>query len=149
MTFWLISKNYIALFLWSFLASTLVPVGSEWYLAALSMQSHDPLILLCVATAGNVLGAVSTYAVGFFGRQGLEKNILRMKPETLEKAHGVFMKYGVWTLLFSWLPVLGDAFCLVGGMMKTPMAVFLPLVFMGKCLRYLFILSLVPGLDFF
>ncbi len=143
MTFWLLSKSYIALFLWSFLAATLVPIGSEWYLAALALKSYDPLLLLAVATAGNVLGALSTYAVGYLGRSGLSKNVLRVKPENLEKAQRIFLKYGSWSFLFSWLPVIGDTLCFVGGLLKAPMAVFFPLVFTGKCLRYIVILYLV------
>jgi membrane protein YqaA with SNARE-associated domain len=142
MTFLFLSGGYVSLFLWSFLAATLVHVGSEWLLAALVIKSYNPLLLLFVASGGNVLGAMTTYAVGFFGGDRLTRNILRMKPETVEKAHGIFMKYGVWSLLFSWLPFIGDGLCLVGGALKVPMTVFFPLVFIGKCLRYLFIISL-------
>jgi len=124
-------------------------VGSEWLLAALIMKSYDPLILLGTATTGNVLGALSTYAIGFYGGDRLARNILRLKPETIEKAHGAFMKYGVWSLFFSWLPFIGDGLCLVGGTLKVPMVWFFPLVFMGKFLRYLFIIFLVYGNSFF
>jgi len=145
---WLISNGYIYLFSWSFLAATIVPVGSEWLLAALLMKSYDPLFLLGIATTGNVLGALSTYAIGFYGGDRLTRNILRLKPETIEKAHGAFMKYGVWSLFFSWLPFIGDGLCLVGGTLKVPMVWFFPLVFTGKCLRYLFIITLVHGNSF-
>lgn len=146
--FWLISNGYIYLFLWSFLAATIVPVGSEWLLASLLIKSYDPLFLLGIATVGNVLGALSTYAIGFYGGDRLTRNILRLKPETIEKAHGAFMKYGIWSLFFSWLPFIGDGLCLVGGTLKVPMAWFFPLVFAGKCLRYLFIIVLVHGYSF-
>ncbi len=145
---WLISNGYIYLFLWSFLAATLVPVGSEWLLAALVIKSYNPLFLLGIATTGNVLGALSTYAIGFYGGDRLTRNILRLKPETIEKAHGAFMKYGVWSLFFSWLPFIGDGLCLVGGTLKVPMVWFFPLVFTGKCLRYFFIITLVHGNSF-
>lgn len=142
---WLISNGYIYLFLWSFLAATIVPVGSEWLLAALVIKAYNPLFLLGIATAGNVLGALSTYAIGYYGGVRLTRKILRLKPETIEKAHGAFMKYGIWSLFFSWLPFIGDGLCLVGGTLKVPMAVFVPLVFTGKCLRYLFIITVVHG----
>lgn len=142
MTFWLVTNGYTSLFLWSFLAATLVPVGSEWLLAALLFKSYDPMVLLGTATVGNVLGALSTYAVGYYGGDRIAKNILRINKETMDKAHGTFMTYGSWSLLFSWLPFIGDGLCLVGGMLKIPLVVFFPLVFFGKCLRYLFIISL-------
>ncbi len=140
---------YLPLFLWSFLAATLLPVGSEWFLAALTVKNYNPFWLLGVASAGNVLGAMTTYAIGFYGSDRLTEKILRMKPETLEKAHGVFMRYGIWSLLFSWLPLIGDALCLAGGALKVPVVVFFPLVLTGKFLRYLALISLIrPGFIF-
>ena len=56
----LASHGYPALFALSFLASTLIPLGSEWLLAVMLMNHHDPVITVAVATAGNTLGAMST-----------------------------------------------------------------------------------------
>ena len=139
---WLISNGYIHLFLLSFCASTLFPVGSEWLLAALVMKSFNPFYLLGTASIGNTLGALCTYAIGFYGGEKLIRKVLSIKPETREKAHRIYMRYGVWSLFFSWMPVIGDGLCLIGGTLKVPMKLFFPLVFSGKCLRYLFIVLL-------
>ena len=142
-------NGYLPLFFWSFLAATLVPVGSEWFLAALVIKDYDPMLLLCVASAGNVLGALTPYTLGFFGSERLTRRILRMKPETIDKAHGIFMRYGIWSLLFSWLPLIGDALCLAGGALKIPVTVFFPLVLAGKILRYWAVIHLMsPGFLF-
>jgi membrane protein YqaA with SNARE-associated domain len=125
-----------ALFLLSFLASTMLPLGSEWLLAALLLQSHDPLKAVLVATAGNYLGACTSYAIGIYGGDLLIKKLLRISDAERVRAERIFAKYGSWMLFFSWLPVIGDPLCLVGGVLKIPFSRFSILVASGKGLRY-------------
>jgi membrane protein YqaA with SNARE-associated domain len=61
------SHGYLTLFMLSFLASTIVPIGSEWLLMTLLVKGHDPVLSVVVATAGNTLGACTTYGIGLFG----------------------------------------------------------------------------------
>lgn len=139
----LLEYGYLALFLLSFLASTLVPLGSEWLLAVLLLNGFDPFIAVPVATVGNSCGALTTYAIGLWGGPFLVQRFLRVSHESQQRAERYFVRYGSWTLLFSWVPVLGDPLCLVGGILRTGFWRFLLLIAVGKFFRYLVVAKLV------
>ena len=145
MEYWLLEHGYPALFLLSFLASTLVPLGSEWLLAVLLLNNFDPSIVVSVATVGNSCGAMTTYAVGLWGGPFLVQRLLRISQEHQQRAERYFARYGCWVLLFSWVPVLGDPLCLVSGVLRTRLWQFLLLVAVGKLVRYLVIAKLILG----
>ena len=132
----LTSYGYTALFVLSFLASTLVPLGSEWLLVTMLLQRYDPVAAVAVATVGNYLGACTTYAIGLWGGPLLVRRVLRINEETEQRADRLYARYGSWSLLFSWLPVFGDPLCLLGGVMRSDFARFSLLVGTGKCARY-------------
>ncbi len=132
----LIDHGFPALFFLSFLAATVLPIGSEWLLIALIVKSFDVEQAVFIATAGNYLGACTTYAVGLFGSVFFIKKVLRMNEDHLAKATTFYDKYGSWVLLLSWLPLIGDAFCLVGGALRFNFLFFSILVFTGKLIRY-------------
>ena len=136
MTDLLTSHGYPALFLLSFLASTVLPLGSEWLLAALIVKGHSPVLSIAVATAGNTLGACTTYAVGLYGGPFLIGRVLRISDTSRQKAERFYARYGSWSLLLSWVPVLGDPLCLVGGMLRVHLGRFSFLVLSGKLARY-------------
>lgn len=128
--------GYPALFAVSFLAATLLPLGSEWLLVAMVLQHFNPVSAVAVATAGNCLGALTTYGLGLVGSQYLVRRLLRIDPGRQQKAERFFQRYGSWSLLLSWLPVIGDPLCLVGGILKVPVSRFSLLVLAGKSARY-------------
>lgn len=130
------SHSYPALFLLSFLASTLLPLGSEWLLVLLVLRRGDPLLAVAVATAGNYLGACTTYLIGLYGGTLLVRRVLRIDEAAEDRAQRVYRRYGAWSLLFSWLPVVGDPLCLVGGLLRVGFGRFSLLVGSGKLLRY-------------
>ena len=140
---WLLEYGYPALFLLSFLASTLVPLGSEWLLGVLLLNGFDPILTVLVATLGNSCGALTTYAIGLWGGPWLIQRVLRVGPESQSRAEHHFNRYGSWALLFSWLPVIGDPLCLVGGVLRTGFWRFILLVSFGKFVRYLVVAKLV------
>ncbi|MFH1215752.1 MAG: YqaA family protein [Pseudomonadota bacterium] len=133
----LIANGLPALFFLSFLAATVIPLGSEWLVVALILN-HFPLdSVVAVATVGNYLGACTTYGIGLWGATFLIRKILRVDDDNLARAQRFYRKYGCWSLFFSWLPVVGDPLCLIGGLMKMNFVVFSLLVFAGKLARYL------------
>ncbi len=132
----LVNNGFCALFLLSFLASTLIPLGSEWLLVALLLKRYDPAISVALATVGNYLGACTTYAIGIWGGPLLIRRVLRIDADAEQRADRFFARYGSWSLLLSWLPVIGDPLCLVGGILKVGFIRFSLLVVAGKLARY-------------
>jgi membrane protein YqaA with SNARE-associated domain len=131
------NHGFLALFLLSFLASTLIPLGSEWLLISLLVQGADPVRAVGIATAGNTLGAFTTYLIGLYGGDYLIRKVLRIDENARQRADRAYRRYGSWSLLLSWLPVIGDPLCLVGGLLKVGFGRFALLVFSGKLARYL------------
>jgi membrane protein YqaA with SNARE-associated domain len=127
--------GYLNLFILSFLASTVLPFGSEALVIALIYKGFSPFAVVLVATAGNYLGSCTTYYLGLKGRSVLEK-YLSPPPEKLEKSERLFKRYGVYTLLFTWVPGIGDVITMVGGLMHLPFISFSIFVFLGKFGRY-------------
>jgi membrane protein YqaA with SNARE-associated domain len=124
-----------ALFVSAFISATLAPGGSEAVLAWLVAHTgHDPLWLLAVATAGNTLGAVSTWLLGRLAALGYP--LERFMKDRSEKALALVQRWGVWSLLLSWFPVIGDGLCLAAGWLRLPFLTCLIAITAGKLLRY-------------
>lgn len=124
-----------ALFVSAFVSATLAPGGSEAVLAWLVAHTeHDPLWLLVVATAGNTLGAVSTWLLGRLAALGYP--LERFMKDRSEKALALVQRWGVWSLLLSWFPVIGDGLCLAAGWLRLPFLTCLIAITAGKLLRY-------------
>ncbi len=133
---WLNQPGYVSLFFMSFLASTLLPLGSEWLLVMMLAGGYDPLTTVAIATIGNYLGAVVTYLIGIGGGSWLIGKVLRVSPEQQERAQQYYSRYGSCSLFFSWLPIVGDPICLVGGILRVNFGLFTLLVASGKLVRY-------------
>ena len=145
MELFLLNNGLPALFFLSFLAATVLPLGSEWLLIALILNRFDPGSIVTVATAGNFLGACTTYGIGFFGSSFVLQNFLRIDTVQTDRAVALFSRYGSWTLLLSWLPIIGDPLCLVAGSLRFNFFLFSFLVFIGKLGRYAFIAAVTSG----
>lgn len=134
--FWLKQPGYPAVFVLSFLAATLIPLGSEWLLVLMLIKGYDPASSVLTATAGNTLGACTTWLVGRYGGDWLLARLFHISDQQRRRAEVWYQHYGILSLLFSWLPVVGDPLCLVGGLLKIRFLMFLLLVGVGKLLRY-------------
>ena len=132
----LLCYGYPGLFLASFLASTVLPLGSEGIVILLIARNFNIFSVVLVATAGNYLGACTSYYIGLAGRTQLIGKYLHINAAQMEHAQLWFEKYGSWSLLFTWVPVLGDALPVAAGMMKLKFGLFSILVFAGKLIRY-------------
>jgi membrane protein YqaA with SNARE-associated domain len=139
----LVLGGYLGLFLSAFLAATLLPLSSEAVLAVLSQaEGFDAVILLAVATLGNTLGATVNWALGWFCLRWHDKNWFPFSGAQLERASLWFRRYGLWSLLFAWLPIAGDPLTFAAGVLKVRFAPFLVLVGLGKGARYATVLWL-------
>ena len=135
---------YLSLFTISFLAATILPFSSELTLAGLIATSdYDNLLLLIVASFGNVLGSVVNWALGFYSRNLTNKKWFPFKDKQIEKSSQWFSKFGKWSLLFAWVPFIGDPLTLVAGLLRVKFLEFLILVMIGKISRYLVIFYLL------
>jgi len=126
------------LFLSAFISSTIAPGGSEAVLAYLvSEQQYNVEGLVLIATIGNTLGALTTWLLGIFAAKKFpaEQLLSSKKQKSLE----VVKRWGIWTLLFSWLPVVGDGLCFAGGWLKLPLLMSCVAIFIGKAIRYIFV----------
>jgi membrane protein YqaA with SNARE-associated domain len=133
---------YGGLFLSAFLAATVLPVSSEAVLAGLlATRTGDPLALFLVATVGNTLGSVVNWLLGRGIARFRERPWFPVSPQRYDAASRQFARYGVWSLLFAWLPVVGDALTLVAGALRVRLLPFVVLVAIGKAARYAMILA--------
>ena len=135
---------YLSLFFISFLAATILPFSSELTLAGLIASSnYDNLLLLIVASFGNVLGSAVNWALGFYSRNLTYKKWFPFKETQIERSSKWFRKFGKWSLLFAWVPVLGDPLTLVSGILRVKFIDFIILVAIGKVSRYLIVFYLI------
>jgi membrane protein YqaA with SNARE-associated domain len=129
--------TYLSLFITSFLASTVLPLGSEALVVLLIRSDHDFYAVVLLATLGNYLGACTTYYIGRKGRSGIIEKYLSVSVKELEKADRWFTRYGSYILLFTWVPLIGDAITVSGGLLKLDFRIFSIYVLIGKFARYL------------
>lgn len=131
--------GYIGLFFSSFLAATILPLSSEVVLVFLLIKSFNPIILISIATIGNTLGSFVNYIIGAWGSVFIIKKTLRISEKDFSKAMQRFKKYGVYSLLFAWVPIVGDPLTIVAGVLKINILLFIALVVSGKLIRYIII----------
>lgn len=131
---------YAALFASAFLSATLLPGSSEAALVGLLAAGRgNAATLVVVATFGNVLGSVANWVVGSFFSHLRERRWFPVDQKSYDRATEWYGRYGVWSLLLAWLPVVGDPLTLVAGLMRTDIRWFVLLVTIGKAGRYLFL----------
>ena len=131
---------YLSLFAISFLAATILPFSSELTLAGLIATSNfDNLLLLIVASFGNILGSVVNWVFGFYSRNLTTKKWFPFKDKQIENSSKWFSKFGKWSLLFAWVPIIGDPLTLVVGLLRVRFLDFIILVAIGKVSRYVLI----------
>ncbi|MGS7253035.1 YqaA family protein [Pseudomonas anuradhapurensis] len=139
-------SSYLGLFLAAFAAATLLPMQSEAALVAMLLSGHYlPVALVAVATAGNVLGSVANWVLGRGIEHFRHKRWFPVSEAKLEKAQVMYRRYGYWSLLLSWVPLVGDPITLVAGVMREPFWRFLLLVILAKGGRYLVLTLVVLG----
>ncbi len=124
----------------AFIAATLLPAQSEAvFVGLLAAKSVDPLALFLTASLANTAGSVLNWWLGrLIARRGVEVLPARLRPDPIrfEQAQGWFARFGWPSLLFAWLPIVGDPLTFVAGTLNFPLARFVLLVLPGKAARY-------------
>jgi len=131
--------GYLGLFVISFLAATILPLGSEVVFSILLLNNYNPFLVIAVATFGNVAGSLVNYALGLWGGSWFASRLLRLSPGEMAGAEKRYAKYGAISLLFAWLPIIGDPLTVVAGALRTNLGLFIALVTTGKLLRYILV----------
>lgn len=135
---------YLGLFVVSFLAATLLPGGSEIALTtALASTDNSVILLIAIATIGNVLGSMVNWVLGRYFNHLKDRSWYPIKPDQMGRAEQWYQKYGRWSLLLSWAPIIGDPLTLISGMFREPLISFVILVTIAKLTRYLVVSALV------
>ncbi|SFE18203.1 membrane protein YqaA, SNARE-associated domain [Sulfitobacter brevis] len=129
---------YLSLFAAALVAATILPMQSEAVLVGLLATSTHPVAaLILVATVGNVLGSVINWYLGRYLLNYKDRRWFPTSERQLARAQGWYHRYGRWSLLGSWLPLIGDPLTVVAGIMREPLGPFLILVTIAKASRYL------------
>jgi membrane protein YqaA with SNARE-associated domain len=132
------------LFASAFLAGSILPAQSEVVLAALLLAGeHQAWLLVLVATLGNVGGAMLNYGLGRSADRFRHRSWFPLSAAGWDRSAAWFNRWGVGTLLLSWLPVVGDGFTVLAGAARTPFPLFLALVTLAKAGRYLVLAALI------
>lgn len=140
-------EGYLGLFLSAFLAATIVPFSSEVLLGGMAASGEfHTTALLVAASSGNILGAVVNWALGRFCLHWQDRRWFPVKRRELERAGRWFNRYGVWSLLFAWLPIIGDPLTFAAGVLRVRFDLFLLLVAISKTGRYVVLLGVVNGI---
>ena len=138
---------YLSLFFSAFISATLLPSSSELVMTAMIASSDYLLWLLWLsATVGNVLGSCVNYWLGTQVMRFKDRKWFPVSQKSIDKAEQQFNKYGIYSLLFAWLPIVGDPLTVVGGIFRVKFSLFLFLVTLGKGARYLAVLAFAVGL---
>lgn len=125
------------LFASAFLSATLLPGSSEAVLIGfLASGTGQPALLVAVASLGNIAGAVVNWGMGRYFTHFKDRPWFPLKDATNVRAQAWFSRYGIWSLLLSWVPIVGDPLTLVAGVMQVSIGRFLLFVTIGKVLRY-------------
>jgi membrane protein YqaA with SNARE-associated domain len=129
---------YTSLFAAAFVAATILPAQSEAILAGLLLANEQPaLLLITAASVGNVLGSVANWLLGRGVERFAERRWFPVEAAALERAKRWYRRWGKWSLLLSWVPVIGDPITLAAGVLREPFPMFLLLVTVAKVGRYL------------
>ncbi len=134
-------SGYLGLFIISFLAATLVPLGSEIFVTIMVLSGYNAWFIFAVATTGNVLGAAINYYVGKLGTNFILSNYIQVDFKKRQKAEKVYQKWGSPILFFSWTPIVGDPLTLVAGGFNLNFYIFIFWVTLGKAFRYFFVIT--------
>lgn len=138
---------YLSLFISAFAAATILPAQSEALLAYQVSISPDAVVqLIPVATLGNVLGATFNWCLGRLTENLRAKKWFPVNEKQLQKAERFYGRYGRYSLLLSWVPIIGDPITIVAGILREPLLSFVLLVTIAKCARYVFVVGLAAFL---
>lgn len=134
------------LFISAFGAATLLPLQSEAVLLALLMKTeYSAVLLILVASIGNILGSCVNWYLGVQIEKYKNRKWFPVSEQSMQKAQKTYQKYGYWSLLLSWMPIIGDPITLIAGLLKENFYRFLLVVSIAKIGRYICVYLIFLG----
>lgn len=132
---WSFEVGYIGLFITCFLAATILPIASEFFLTGMLAMGYNPFVCLVVAGSGNTFGGWLNYFIGYLGNpKWLTK--IGIKQAKINGWQKRINKYGVWLALLSWVPLIGDVIGVALGFFRVNVYVTFIFIAIGKFIRY-------------
>ena len=136
--------SYFQLFIISFLAATILPLSSELVLSTMLLtDSFDKYLLLVVASFGNIFGSSVNWYLGKKILIFKDKKWFPVNEKQIAKSEMYFKKYGIWSLLLAWVPIIGDPLTVIAGILRVNFFTFLLLVSISKTSRYIFLIFII------
>ncbi|WP_083234139.1 YqaA family protein [Candidatus Marithrix sp. Canyon 246] len=128
--------EYLSLFIVSFLAATLLPLGSEIFVATMTISGYNAWLIFAIATTGNTLGSITNYYIGKLGANFILSRYIKVNSDKPQKTEQIYQKWGSPILFFAWIPIIGDPLTVVAGIFKLNLYIFIFWVALGKAFRY-------------
>ena len=136
--------SYFQLLIISFLAATILPLSSELVLSTMLLtDSFDKYLLLVVASFGNIFGSSVNWYLGKKILIFKDKKWFPVNEKQIVKSEMYFKKYGIWSLLLAWVPIIGDPLTVIAGILRVNFFTFLLLVSVSKTSRYIFLIFII------
>ena len=136
--------SYFQLLIISFLAATILPLSSELVLSTMLLtDSFDKYLLLVVASFGNIFGSSVNWYLGKKILIFKDKKWFPVNEKQIAKSEMYFKKYGIWSLLLAWVPIIGDPLTVIAGVLRVNFFTFLLLVSVSKTSRYIFLIFII------
>ena len=136
--------SYFQLLIISFLAATILPLSSELVLSTMLLtDSFDKYLLLVVASFGNIFGSSVNWYLGKKILIFKDKKWFPVNKKQIAKSEMYFKKYGIWSLLLAWVPIIGDPLTVIAGVLRVNFFTFLLLVSISKTSRYIFLIFII------
>jgi membrane protein YqaA with SNARE-associated domain len=134
----------IGLFVAAFVSATLLPGSSEVVLAGILASGQASVgAAVLVATIGNTLGACVNWAIGRYFAHFRHHRHFPVDADKFDAYAIWYQKWGVWSLLASWVPIIGDPLTVLAGVARTPFLLFVAMVFFAKAVRYLVVAGVI------
>jgi membrane protein YqaA with SNARE-associated domain len=133
-----------SLFVSAFLSATLLPGTSEITLSGMIAAGHVPVVAaILVATIGNTLGSCLNWGIGRFFAGFRSHRWFPVPASRFDYYSDWYKRWGVWSLLMSWVPVIGDPLTVIAGAARTPIVIFTLIVFIAKGIRYMIVAGIL------
>lgn len=138
---------YLTLAVSAFVAATVFPLQSEAVLVGLMLTGeHAVWLLVLVASLANTAGSVVNWWLGGLIHRYRDRRWFPASPEALARAEDWYRRWGHWSLMLSWAPIIGDPLTVVAGVLREPLWRFLILVALAKAGRYVTLALITLGL---